>query len=211
MVGEGKLYTLAGDKAGTTDAMHSVEVYDVSSGHSSALHNQLKFNCYQCRSCFVGGKLVLAGTWDSDGYNQLIIWDPATCSTTHTLRLQDKSYNYCYGVTECQGNLVVIADEYTAVGATEDILAGRADKVKLCSNYVCPNKWCGVCSVEDQTVVLVGGRPKEDKPKEYIYKAKLVDIINNADKGWQPVTNTKWSLGQCEIFSSDVAYINIQQ
>ena len=197
---------MAGLKPGTAKPTKTIEIYK--DGHISLADTELPMSdCGKCVSCCVGGQIVLAGTQDSDGCNQLLVWDPATHRTSHSLSLQDKSGSDVYGVTEVTGHIVVITTYHTYVIKTEHLPRVEAKHIRWVPEFYTPNYGCCVVTREDgQGVVLVGGQPKGyPTPEQYLYTASLSDLLHST--AWSPITNIRWTLGSCYFNSYDVVNI----
>ena len=80
----------------------------------------------------------------------------------------------------------------------------------MCDNYVSPNWLCSVVvSSDEQKIMLLGGAPRSNKPKRYVYTAAIADVLHNTKAGWIRV-KTPWPLGNCMMWGGyDVANITI--
>ena len=153
-------------------------------------------------------KVLLCGGEKADQHNILQVYDCSRGTTVNTIELPIAMGGHAYGGALIKDHVIVVMKFRTIVLSMKDILCGSNENVKICDNYIIPNKACAVVKgLDGQSIILLGGKPKGGKPKCYAYQANVDEILDDTLLGWQPAS-IPWSLGEC-MFVGGYSIANI--
>ena len=179
-----------------------VEALDVSSS-KCVKHGELRHpmsDKLACCSTEDGSYFLVCGAQDLDNNNFIQVYDIHKKVTTRTISFACSTTGHMYNAIRVKEYFVAIGSNYVAVCKIQDILAGKDDSLHLCKNYEVPNTWCVATESPDgQDILLLGGVPKEGKPLHFVYQAKIDDIVQDTEAGWQP-SDIPWKLGGCRLY-----------
>ena len=217
-----KLYIVGGITPGSfLGGYKSIEVWDIHKGTSQRVEC-LKYSDVWISGCISNvvccstpghdDSLIIYGPWESRDVcrHTLQVWSFTKHVVTHCITIPQDSYGSVYCVLHVANDrLLLIAEDYTALCRYEDIISNNPQNIRFCHNFKVPNYWCAVSLTEKQLCVMLhGGRPRRGNPNNYVYKALVVDIMNDTQCGWGEV-DTPWPLGECQIRPYDTMEIEL--